>query len=384
MRLDTPTLLLVTVIVTFMVGTLFLLSWGQDRRARSLAIWGVAHIAGAVASGLLALRGVIPDAVSVGVANTVMIGAYGLIWSGVRAFEGRPLRLGLALSGGALWGCLCLVPEFYGSLAARVILASAVAGTFCAACAYEIWRGRGEALVSRYPAMILLGAYGLVYYVRIPLALLTPLPTNQNLMQSAWLAILCFAGMLFTVAIAFTFMALTKERVERVQRQAAETDPLTGVASRRALVAGAEALLADPARPVTLLLFDLDHFKSINDAHGHMVGDGVLVGFCCIVQALLPPGALFGRMGGEEFACVLPGRDVEGALRHAGLIRAAVARLSVPSLPALSVSVSIGAAGAPATGRDLDALLRRADAALYRAKRNGRNRIEVSPALLAA
>lgn len=384
MRLDTPTLLLVTVIVTFMVGTLFLLSWGQDRKARSLAIWGIAHITGAVASGLLSLRGAIPDAVSVGLANTLMIGAYGLIWSGVRAFEGRPLRLGLALSGGALWGVLCLVPEFYASLAARVILASAIAGAFCFAGAYEIWRGRGEPLVSRYPATILLGAYGLVYVVRIPLALLTPLPTDQNLMQSAWLAILCFAGMLFTVAIAFTFMALTKERIERVQRLAADTDPLTGVASRRALVSAAQALLAEPERPVTLLLFDLDHFKSINDAHGHTVGDGVLVGFCCVVRALLPPDALFGRMGGEEFACVLPDRDVEAALRYAALIRGAVARLAVPDLPGLSVSVSIGAAASRAFGRDLDTLLREADAALYRAKRNGRNRVEVSAARRAA
>ncbi|MDR7035371.1 diguanylate cyclase (GGDEF)-like protein [Methylobacterium sp. BE186] len=384
MRLDTPTLLLVTVIVTFVVGTLFLLSWSQDRTARPLAIWGVAHVTGAAASGLLALRGVIPDAASIGLANTLMIGAYGLIWSGVRAFEGRPLRLDLALAGGALWGALCFVPDFYASLAARVILASAIAGGFCAAGAYEIWRGRAEALVSRYPAMVLLGAYALVYVLRIPLALLTPLPTNQDVMQSAWLAILCFVGMLFTVAIAFTFMALTKERVERVQRQAAETDPLTGIASRRALVAGAQALLAGSDRPVTLLLFDLDHFKSINDAHGHMVGDGVLVGFCCLVQALLPPGALFGRMGGEEFACVLPDRDVESALRHASQIRAAVARLSVPSLPGLAVSVSIGAAESAAIGRELDALLRHADAALYRAKRNGRNRIEVSAALRAA
>ncbi len=60
-------------------------------------------------------------------------------------------------------------------------------------------------------------------------------------------------------------------------------------------------------RPVALLLFDLDHFKRINDLHGHAVGDGVLIGFCHTVKALLPEGAVFGRMGGEEFACLLPG-----------------------------------------------------------------------------
>ncbi|KAB1075759.1 GGDEF domain-containing protein [Methylobacterium planeticum] len=378
MRLDTPTLLLVTVVVTFMVGTLFLLSWGQARRTHALAIWGVAHLGGACASALLALRGVIPDWASIGVANTVMIGAYGLIWSGVRAFEGRRLRLDIALSGGALWGLLCLVPAFYGSMAARVILASAIAGGFCAAGALDVWRGRAEALVSRYPAIVLLGAYAVLYWVRVPLALVAPLPSAGAVMDSPWLAILCFGGMLFTVAIAFTFMALTKERAEREQRQAADTDPLTGIASRRAFVAAAEALLADPDRPVSLLLFDLDHFKSINDAYGHAVGDGVLVGFCCTAQALLPPGALLGRMGGEEFACVIPDHGPEAALARATLVRGALAHLAVPALPRLRVGTSVGVATSEASGRDFDTLLRRADDALYRAKRNGRNRVEIS------
>ncbi|WP_336487981.1 GGDEF domain-containing protein [Methylobacterium nigriterrae] len=382
MRLDTPTLLLVTVVVTFMVGTLFLLSWSQARRTHALAIWGIAHLTGALASALLALRGTIPDAASIGLANTLMIGAYGLIWSGVRAFEGRSLRLDLALSGALVWGLLCFIPDFFASLPARVIVASAIAGTFCAAGALDIWRGRAEVLVSLYPAIVLLGAYAVLYWVRVPLALMAPLPRDSNVMDSPWLAILCFAGMLFTVAIAFTFMALTKERAEREQRQAAETDPLTGIASRRAFVAGAEALLADPARPVSLLLFDLDHFKSINDTYGHAVGDGVLVGFCHAARALLPPGALLGRMGGEEFACAIPDRGPEAALASAALIRAALARLSVPTLPRLRVGTSVGVAESGAFGRDFDTLLRQADAALYRAKRNGRNRVEVSAAPL--
>ncbi|WP_245435868.1 hypothetical protein [Methylobacterium sp. V23] len=102
MLLDAPTLLLVTVILTFMVGSLFLLSWSQARHVHALAIWGVAHITGAMASALLSLRGIIPDWVSIGVANGVMIGAYGLIWTGTRAFEGRraclaPITVSIAL-----------------------------------------------------------------------------------------------------------------------------------------------------------------------------------------------------------------------------------------------------------------------------------------------
>ncbi len=151
MRLDVPTLFLMTVAVTFMVGALFLLSWSQTRRERALAIWGIAHLAGSVASCLLGLRGAIPDPVSIGLGNAVMIGAYGLIWSGVRAFEGRRPLLGWALAGSFVWLGACFVPAFYASLPARIIVASIIAGSYCALGAWTVWRGRGEPLVSRYP-----------------------------------------------------------------------------------------------------------------------------------------------------------------------------------------------------------------------------------------
>jgi diguanylate cyclase (GGDEF)-like protein len=382
MLLDAPTLLLVTVILTFMVGSLFLLSWSQARHVHALAIWGGAHIAGAMASALLALRGMIPDWCSIVIANGVMIAAYGLIWAGTRAFEGRLPKHWPVAAAAALWCAACCVPSFYASLPARVILASTISGTFCLLAAREIWRGRVEPLVSRYPGVVLLLLYTIAYWVRVPLAIVFPPQLAAKPLQSPWLTVLCLAGMLFTLAIAFVFMSLSKERAEHLQRMAADTDALTGILSRRAFVSRAEAALAVPDCAVTLLLFDLDHFKRINDAHGHAVGDGVLIGFCHTVTALLPPGAVFGRMGGEEFACLLTNLRPEAALSCAEFLRRSVARLAIPELPRLTVSVSIGLASAEATatasraGRDLDALLSRADAALYRAKRNGRGRSE--------
>ena len=384
MLLDASTLLLVTVILTFMVGSLFLLSWSQARHVHALAIWGVAHITGAVASALLSLRGIIPDWVSIGVANGVMIGAYGLIWTGTRAFEGRRARFVPVVLAIALWGASCLVPAFFASIPARVMLASSLAGGFCLLAAREIWRARAEPLVSRYPGVALLLLYTFAYWIRVPLAIAAPPQIRPNPLQTPWLTILCLAGMLFTLAIAFVFMSLTKERAERLQRLAADTDALTGILSRRAFVARAEAALGEGGS-ITLLLFDLDHFKRINDQHGHTVGDGVLVGFCHTVSALLPGTALFGRMGGEEFACLLRGLTPEEALAKAEFLRRAVARIAVPELPHLAIGVSIGLAGleessdALTPGRRLDALLSRADAALYQAKRNGRGRTEPAP-----
>ncbi|MEH3119531.1 MAG: GGDEF domain-containing protein [Methylorubrum populi] len=374
MHLDLTTLFMMTVAVTFTVGVLFLLSWSQTRRERSLAIWGVAHLVGSVASSMLALRDQIPDSLSIGLANALMIGVYGMIWSGVRAFERRPPRLGLAVAGGLVWLAACLVPPFFESLATRVILASTLAGLYCAFGARTIWRGRDEPLVSRYPALVLLATYAGLYWIRIPLALAAPLPASVS-MASPWFAILCFAGTLFSVAIAFVFMALTKERAEREQRQAAETDPLTGIANRRALVARAEEHLA--AAPAALLLFDLDHFKAINDRYGHSVGDAVLAAFCHIAAPLLPNGAVFGRMGGEEFACLLPRCDERAAADVAEGIRTAVAGFAHPDHPDLALRVSIGAAAESQIGGSLDYLLRQADEALYRAKHAGRDRVVI-------
>jgi len=374
MRLDLSTLLFMTVAVTFVVGVLFLLSWSQTRRERSLAVWGIAHIVGSGASLMLGLRGQIPDSLSIGLANAVMIGGYGLIWSGVRAFEGRPLRLGWVLAGAVTWLAACLIPAFFESLAARVSLASILAGLYCASGARLIWQGRGEPLVSRYPALVLLATYAGLYWIRIPLAFAMPMPIPASVaIASPWIAILCFAGTLFSVAIAFVFMALTKERAEREQRLAAETDSLTGIANRRALVAGAERRLA--VAPAALLLFDLDHFKAINDRYGHSVGDAALAAFCHVADPLLPPGAVFGRMGGEEFACLLPRLDERAALRVAEDVRAAVARFVHPDYPELAMRVSVGVAVESQIRGSLDYLLRRADDALYRAKHAGRDRV---------
>ena len=377
MHLDIATLLLVTFVLTFLVGALFLLSWVQARQTPALAIWGVAHLFGAMASGGLALRGMIPDAISIGVANSVMIAAYGLIWSGVRAFEGRSLGLSISVSGGCIFAAACLVPAFYASIEARVILASSIATAFCAASAFEIWHGRRERLVSRYPAVILLCAYAFCYAIRIPAAVIAPLPRGPDARQSPFVAILCFAAMLFTIAIAFTFMALTKERAELAQRLAASVDPLTGIANRRAFVVGAEAMLARPL-PSALLLFDLDHFKRVNDTYGHAVGDGVLIGFCALARALLPEDRVFGRLGGEEFACLIPASSAEAARREAARFGRAFAALQLPFLPRLRVSVSIGVAVSTPGHEDFDALMRRADVALYRAKHEGRGRTELA------
>ncbi|QGY01004.1 GGDEF domain-containing protein [Methylobacterium mesophilicum SR1.6/6] len=381
MHLDPTTLLIVSAATTLLVGTLFLASWRQAPDSRALALWGAAHLVGSVGSAGLALRGQIPDLVSIGLANAVVLAAYGLIWSGVRSFERRAARLDVAMAGAALWGVLCCVPAFYASIELRVLLASAVATVYCGAAAAEIWRGRAERLASRISAGIVLSLQGAFYLVRIPSTLLAPPLIGPNPLASPWVAVLCFVTMLFSIASAFTFMALVKERAEREQRIAASTDALTGVRNRRAFADAVDAALLGGGGGA-LLLVDLDRFKAVNDVHGHAVGDAVLVGFCAMAASLLPPDALLGRLGGEEFACLLPEVSPAEALARAEELRRTFAELHVPEIPELRVSVSIGVAQLR-HGVGYETLMRRADTALYAAKNGGRDRVAVADAAAA-
>jgi diguanylate cyclase (GGDEF)-like protein len=123
-------------------------------------------------------------------------------------------------------------------------------------------------------------------------------------------------------------------------------------------------------------MFDLDRFKAINDTHGHAVGDVVIRRFCAAVAAMLRPSDVFGRLGGEEFAVVLPGSSIEAAFVRAQRIGVAFADdcRFIEGRP-VSATASGGVSVSGSAGLALSALLRDADAALYRAKAEGRNRI---------
>ncbi|MDR7335390.1 GGDEF domain-containing protein [Roseateles asaccharophilus] len=163
------------------------------------------------------------------------------------------------------------------------------------------------------------------------------------------------------------------EALAAMEHQAA-TDALTGLPNRRSLdqaLAAQLALARREGRPLSLLMLDLDRFKAVNDTHGHGVGDAVLRAFAQRVQAQLRPSDVCARYGGEEFVVLLSGTKELLAVDAADRLRRAVA--DGPLVPGVAITVSVGLA----TWRDEDAaaLLARADAALYAAKRGGRNRV---------
>ena len=160
-------------------------------------------------------------------------------------------------------------------------------------------------------------------------------------------------------------------------------DPLTGLFNRRGFAEATARMIereAEAGRPVTVLIFDIDHFKLINDRFGHPAGDEILKLFAVIVINTLRITDLSGRVGGEEFAALLPCPLEEGVVA-AERVREAFANsgIVVEDGP-VDTTVSVGVAGGPA-GTEFDVLLAAADAALYKAKRGGRNRVETSEEL---
>jgi diguanylate cyclase (GGDEF)-like protein len=152
-------------------------------------------------------------------------------------------------------------------------------------------------------------------------------------------------------------------------REQVRSDPLTGLANRRALTAALEQAL-DAGQPFCLALLDIDHFKSVNDTHGHAAGDEVLVRIAGTLRAGSAGHGLLARHGGEEFAWLLPDVDLPQARLQCEFLREAVAFAS----GALPVTISIGVTQAM-PGDGVASVLQRADEALYAAKRAGRDRV---------
>lgn len=173
------------------------------------------------------------------------------------------------------------------------------------------------------------------------------------------------------------FILMINERLREVLQFNAEHDELSGALNRRAFFERTTTELAASQqlkRPVSVLILDLDNFKSINDNHGHHFGDQVIIDFCNTVRSVLRPGDVLGRYGGEEFVILLPNTTSKTAIEIANRIRTA---LHVPrNLPPYTASV--GVATTLSKVEDTDSLLIRADKALYRAKSQGRDRIEVA------
>ena len=382
MSLDLLTIFVVTVFVMGICGLLLVYAWFLSRNTTALALWAAGYFIASIGTALIVGRGVIPNFWSIDIANALIAIAYGLMWSGARSFDNRRTPVPLILAGALIWLAACQVEAFYASGDARAMLGSAIVAGYTLLCALEFWRARDKELISRWPVIVFLFLHAAVYLTRILQPNSLPFVISVRDLAAPGVVFLAFEWLFVAIYAAFLLTHLVRERIELRYKQASRIDPLTSIANRRAFVEDGARLLRRiaaerPDADAALLSFDLDRFKQINDTLGHHAGDRVLCAFCDVAASTLRPGDLLGRLGGEEFASLLPRITLPDALRVAERIRAQLAAtpLDLGAGPH-TTTVSIGVAMATETNHDLARLMVAADQALYGAKAKGGNCVE--------
>jgi diguanylate cyclase (GGDEF)-like protein len=380
--LDARTLFVVTGCVTALLGMLLLFAWRHDRVA-ALAWWGAAYLVGAFAVGLWAI-GASGGALHASLPPAVLFVACGMTWNAARIFHNRPVLWPAMLAGTVIWLAACTLPGFPPMGPSRFVLASVIIALYSFLTAAELWRERRRSLIGR-PALFAPALHGAVFLFPIAVASLVPEESGLITLATAWLAVFVLEMLLYAVGTAFLVLELAKERTLRAHKSAALTDPLTGLFNRRGLIEAARELAEKHARkagkPIAMLAFDLDHFKSINDRFGHALGDDVIKVFAATANSSLRLTDFVVRLGGEEFAAIMPG-TLEDGMVVAERIRVAFETAArTVSGRYVGATVSIGVASHESAA-NIDALLGRADAALYAAKANGRNRVEAEMAMV--
>jgi diguanylate cyclase (GGDEF)-like protein len=319
----------------------------------------------------------------------VFLGGILAMAMGIQAFVGRrpPWRLILLLWGAGLALRLAIADGPRNTLPYELMfqLPFAIASFVVMLTARRIAQG------GPIRAM-LIGIFGVigVHFLLKPwlVLMLGSGPTPKSYLSSVYAVVSQISTGVLLVAAGLCLMLLVIQKALEETILDAETDPLTGLTNRRGLYRAGPRMLAEAAmheEGLHALVLDLDHFKAINDRHGHAIGDMVLVAFAQVVQALTAPDMLAVRMGGEEFAVLIPDADSDAqdnrATRLGDAIRDALKPFATQGLPGLTVSGGIVRYQA---GETLDELIGRADQLAYRAKRAGRDRILQDPSNLAS
>jgi diguanylate cyclase (GGDEF)-like protein len=376
MQLDLPTLMVMQSFAMASAGAVLLIAWLQNRTVSVLAWWGCAHISAAAGILCLMLGFTLHQPAWLGLGGTLLSFQSALIWKATRAINSKSTPFILALIGPVAVGFTGGIPgirEFGGSLALTM------GAAYILAAAATLWLGRTERLAARWPLCILAAVHGTALLIGTYSTLTGTTGQDSVPAITSPFGFIYFESIIFALGTAVFILALFKERSEAAGRMAARIDPLSGIANRTGFMETGEKVVERCGRsdlPASVMMFDLDRFKTINDTFGHGVGDDVIRKFCQITAAALRPNDVFGRLGGEEFAVVLPGSSIETAYVRAERICACfAANCRFIGSHRVEATVSCGVSVRSSAEQTLTALLEDADAALYSAKSMGRNRV---------
>ena len=317
MSLDVSTLAVAGGLVAFCSGVFLLVYWLQDRTSWAAFWWALANCGLGAGIFVLGLSPVLPPYAS-NVVGSALIDL-SMIWVVVaaRVFNRRPVNTYWVVAGAAAWASLMAVTGFYTREQFAAILGTCVAGSLLTAAALEFWVGRGEELPGRRPMIAVVMAHAIAVFL---LALRFVSVTDSAPLPSInWFGVVHFVSLPYSLGTTIFLIMMLRGRHEEAYRIAALTDPLTGLSNRRGFMERAQRALnrgGGDANQVALIAFDLDRFKRINDSFGHAAGDQALRIFADVLTGTLRSNNILARIGGEEFAAVVPGVQRRGRGRH--------------------------------------------------------------------
>ena len=387
--MHSPTLLVLLAILLGLMTLIQLASWYFGRRFLAQVYWASAYFAAFLSTVNFLTRSYQPEILMILSAQiTQFLTAY-LILMGMRSYIGlKPWPW--------LYGVLGVVAMlvqglFFTSIAPhpelRIVISSGVAGVLFGLSTITIAKGD----IRQFPARYIFAVTCAIHTVFVFARMANVFRGNEeviNLVQDttipSWLVL---EAIISLVVMAFATLMLVAESIIGELRKLAESDSLTNTFNRRSFFMLLDKAVSAANRnqaALSVLLIDLDHFKQINDTHGHRVGDEVLCHFVSVASGCLRAEDVLGRIGGEEFAVFLPNAEMTEAQQIAERLCAGVAEQVLKRTEGdIPLTISIGIAQYKPDD-DAESVLGRADEAMYRAKEYGRNRVEAWSVKLAA
>lgn len=381
--MHSPTLLILATILMGIMTLMLMAAWRFNRQIAGFGSWATSYFFGTLFCVSLLVRTAVPEIWSVIAAQSLLFLMAYMSLRGTRAYVGRPqFSPGYA----ALAALLLIAASAYFTAiqpnpGIRFTLSSLMAGAIFLLCAKTIATGKIQEYPARYLFAGACGGHGVFLLFRpwlFSLGNTGIFDAAQAITVSQFVMVESIAAI---VLMAFGIVMLANEQVTLELRTIAERDPLTGVFNRRSFLTLLDKCISQADRTNTalsIMLIDLDHFKRVNDTWGHKSGDEALRHFVAVAVHSVRNGDIIGRIGGEEFAILLPNTGLTEAGAVAERLRGDVAAKPLDNEQGdIPLTVSIGVTHhynieAP------EVTLHRADNAMYLAKKNGRNRVEVA------
>ncbi len=364
-------------IVLFVFAGVFLTAGVGRRSEKYWMSWCGGNVALGTALVLFMFGTDLPFLVVLILPNLLLVAGFGLRWHAARQFGGRSSPAPLAFAPALLLLCVAFFPLTFGSYRAVFISANSMLFVLAVLIVYEFWRDRADPLPSRYGLILAYGLVAVSFFVRAIQGIFfgsgMPVLNPDDFRLQIHLAM----AIVHSTASGAFALSLAYERNARELRDTALSDELTGLPNRRAFVSRLRDAIAARGGPeFAVTVFDIDHFKEINDYYGHAGGDAVLNHVARILERQMRSEDLVARYGGDEFVAHMRcERDI--GLERAQQICQTIEQCGIPwQDKTIHITASIGLYCQSLHKRtEITELLLRADHAMYHAKKKGRNKV---------